>query len=529
MNEFNQEQHNEQTSSDKQENVYTVGAGYGQQSASDTTDTPSTPNTQPTQNTQSIPNTQPTQNAQPTQSTQPTPENVRQTSSGYTAPSGTNYTYSSNMPPYGQGNGYYSYSNAPQPPKKKKGKGGLIALAVAGCLVLSLMMGVGGAAMVWSYMVDRVEAVQQALTGENTRPGDSNAQKPDQQNPSNVPGGNAQDSSDTQAPSEIVIRKDSGTRVVTTTGDIGDENLTYADVVALVENSVVEITTNYVVSGTMFSQYVSSGAGSGVIVSQANNVGYIVTNNHVIEGATKIIVRLKDGTELEATLVGTDSMTDLAVLTVKTDIELTTASFGESDKLVVGQEVLAIGNPLGELGGTVTNGIVSALEREVNIDGEKMTLLQTNAAVNPGNSGGGLFDMYGRLIGIVNAKSSGDDVEGLGFAIPINTVYKIITELIEHGYVRGRPALSITVSVARQQYFMQYYTYIYVTDPGNTALQVNDILYAIEGTEITSSDDISSAISGKTVGDKVEIVVLRNKKEVKVEVELIEYVPAGAQ
>ena len=137
--------------------------------------------------------------------------------------------------------------------------------------------------------------------------------------------------------------------------------------------------------------------------------------------------------------------------------------------------------------------------------------------------------MRGELIGVVNAKSSGDDVEGLGFAIPINTVHEIVTELIEHGFVRGRPALGITVNVARQQYFMQVVTYIYVTDPGTTALQVNDILYAIEGIEITSSDDIASAINGKSVGDTVEIVVLRNNKEVAVQVELIEYVPQKMQ
>jgi serine protease Do len=276
-------------------------------------------------------------------------------------------------------------------------------------------------------------------------------------------------------------------------------------------------------------QYVSSGAGSGVIIAQEGEVGYIVTNNHVIEGATSIMVRLKDGTELNANLVGTDSVTDLAVLTVSTEKALTVSVLGDSDSLIVGQEVIAIGNPLGQLGGTVTNGIVSALERELKIDGENMTLLQTNAAVNPGNSGGGLFNMRGELIGVVNAKSSGDDVEGLGFAIPINTVHEIITELIEHGFVRGRPALGITVSVARQQYFIQTITYIYVTDPGTTDLQVNDILYTIEGVEINSSDDIASAISGKSVGDKVEIVVLRNNKEVAVEVELIEFVPQKAQ
>ena len=501
MNEFNQEQQNEQETipggepAPKQDNVYTVGEGYSSRPASDAD------NTQ-----QNAPN-EPARNA------------------SYTAPSNNSYTYSSNMPPYGQPNGYYySYNNAPQPTQKKKGKGGIIALAVAGCLFLSLLMSVGGAGVAWSVLSDRLDDSQQAIAGpgnndtqNDTNTGDQGTASTEQSANTNTP------------PSEIVIHKDPETKVVTTSGSIDADNMSYADVVALVENSVVEITTNYVVSGSMFSQYVSSGAGSGVIISQAGNVGYIVTNNHVIEGATSIIVRLKDGTELDATLIGTDSMTDLAVLTVQTDTKLTTATLGDSDVLVVGQEVLAIGNPLGELGGTVTNGIVSALEREVTIDGENMKLLQTNAAVNPGNSGGGLFSMRGELIGVVNAKSSGDDVEGLGFAIPANTVYEIITQLIEHGYVRGRPALGITVNMMRQQYFMQYITYIYVTDPGKTQLQVNDILYAIEGKEIISSEDITAAISGKTVGDKVQIIVLRNNKEVKVEVELVEYVPEGAQ
>ena len=149
------------------------------------------------------------------------------------------------------------------------------------------------------------------------------------------------------------------------------------------------------------------------------------------------------------------------------------------------------------------------------IDGENMKLLQTNAAVNPGNSGGGLFSMRGELIGVVNAKSSGDDVEGLGFAIPANTVYEIITQLIEHGYVRGRPALGITVNMMRQQYFMQYITYIYVTDPGKTQLQVNDILYAIEGKEIISSEDITAAMvrGGGYLGQVREILASGKTKK----------------
>jgi len=505
MNDFNQDQHNNNPIPEaggeqnrvNQESVYTVGSGYGQQSADGSTN-----DTQ--QNPQGASTIPPRQN--------------------YTAPSGNSYTYSA-YTPYGQPGGY-SYMGTPgQPPKKKKGKGGIIALAVAGCILLSLLMGLGGAAFAVVYL-----SQNDNQQGEiNEIPNDTQSGlNMDQQDNDPLHGQENEIAQSSGLPQNVTIQKNMGTTVTTTTGEIGAENMSYADVVALVENSVVEITTNYVVSGSMFSQYVSSGAGSGVIISQDDNVACIVTNNHVIEDATSIMVRLKDGTELEAKLIGTDSMTDLALLTVTTDQKLTTACLGNSDSLIVGQEVIAIGNPLGQLGGTVTNGIISALEREVTIGGDNMTLLQTNAAVNPGNSGGGLFNMYGELIGIVNAKSSGDDVEGLGFAIPVNTVYEIITELIEHGYVRGRPALGITVGQSVQQYFMQYYTYIVVTDPGKTSLHKNDILYSIDGAQISSMDDISAAISGKSVGDTVEIVVIRNGKEVKVDVELVEFVPATA-
>lgn len=173
---------------------------------------------------------------------------------------------------------------------------------------------------------------------------------------------------------------------------------------------MVEITTESVQTGSYFNQYVATGAGSGVIISAD---GYIVTNDHVISGANSIAVRLHDGTTLDAALVATDAKTDLAVIRVQAQ-GLIPATLGTSADLVVGQPVVAIGNPLGRLGGTVTDGIISAKDRVISIDGEHMTLLQTNAAVNPGNSGGGLFDAQARLVGVVNSKSSGSDVEGLG-------------------------------------------------------------------------------------------------------------------
>ncbi|WP_243154785.1 S1C family serine protease [Clostridium thermarum] len=196
----------------------------------------------------------------------------------------------------------------------------------------------------------------------------------------------------------------------------------------------MEITTETVSTNSRMRQYISEGAGSGVIVSKD---GYIVTNNHVIDGASKITVKTTDKKSYTAKLIGKDVKTDLAVLKIE-DSDLTTAVYGDSSKLVVGELAVAIGNPLGELGGTVTEGIISALNRDVVIDGQTMNLLQTSAAINPGNSGGGLFNEYGELIGIVNAKSSGSGIEGLGFAIRINTVIDIVDSIIDYGYVQGR-------------------------------------------------------------------------------------------
>lgn len=223
--------------------------------------------------------------------------------------------------------------------------------------------------------------------------------------------------------------------------------LTRADVIAAIKDSVVEIRTQAVVSQ---HQYIQKGAGSGVIVgnykaTNGNEQGYyIITNAHVIEDAvnsskSKITVILTDGTEYQAKVVGSDTKSDIAVLKISEAKALTCATFANEDyKLRVGDEVIAIGNPLGQLGGTVTNGYISALDREILVDGNKMNLLQTDAPINPGNSGGGLFNLRGELIGIVNAKSTGTDIEGIGFAIPSNDALKVYSDLINYGYVTGR-------------------------------------------------------------------------------------------
>ena len=294
---------------------------------------------------------------------------------------------------------------------------------------------------------------------------------------------------------------------------------TVESVAAAVENSVVEITTEVVSTSSFFGQFVTSGAGSGVIITAD---GYIVTNNHVIDGASNITVRLKNGNEYKAELIGTDADTDLAVIKVSAEETLPPAVFGNSDVLRVGQQVVAVGNPLGSLGGTVTTGIISALDREVTVEGKKMNLLQTDTAVNPGNSGGGLFNLKGELIGVVNAKSSGSDVEGLGFAIPAVTAAKTVSELIEYGYVKGRVDLGLVLIDISDSMTAMYYRVntlgCYVSSSKYTdELKQGDRIIAINDTEVVYSDDILELKNDMSVGDTVIGTVVRNGKTLDVE------------
>ncbi len=310
---------------------------------------------------------------------------------------------------------------------------------------------------------------------------------------------------------------------------------TYEQVAEVVSPTVVEITTESIVTDSYFwgGNYVTSGAGSGVIISAD---GLIITNNHVVDGANTITVRTNEGTDYTAKIIGADSESDVAVIKIEAT-NLPFALIGDSDTLSVGQEVVAVGNPLGNLGGTVTNGIISATSREVEIDGTTMTLLQTNAEVNPGNSGGGLFNMYGELVGIVNAKSttasSGVSVEGIGFAIPINTAKKVSTELTNYGYVRGRVMIGINYVDVTNAYDAMYYRVnslgVYISNSEYTdELKPGDRVVAIDGKEVTYSADIKAAIKGRSVGDEITIKVVRDSKYVDVKVTLREYVPTEA-
>ena len=337
------------------------------------------------------------------------------------------------------------------------------------------------------------------------------------------------------------MRNNSANRVVTnmvprTDGTAVVSNNDFSAVSAKVAPSVVVITTESMVTSNNWfgGQYVQSGAGSGVVLTED---GYIITCNHVVSGANNIKVSLNDGTEYTATLVGGDSTTDVAVLKIDAT-GLTPATIGDSDSLAVGQSVLAVGNPLGELGGTVTGGMISALNREVTIEDQTMSLIQMDASVSPGNSGGALFNASGDLIGIVNAKSSGDYAEGLGFAIPINTAYNVAMDLIQSGYVTGRPQLGISVITITDAATAARYgvtsagIYISQVNPGSGAekagLQAGDRIVSVDNVLAETANDVVSRVQEKSVGDTVSLQVARKGQLITVEVELTEANPTAA-
>ena len=306
-----------------------------------------------------------------------------------------------------------------------------------------------------------------------------------------------------------VIKNDGSIKVNEAVGSTGYTNATVAEVVADVADSVVEITTSQVATDPFYGNYVTGGAGSGVIISEN---GVILTNNHVIEGATEIIVRLTDGNEYKAALVGQgDSDFDIAVLKIEAT-GLSAAVLGSSKSLIVGEQVVAIGNPLGELGGTVTDGIISALDRQVIVDGHRMTLLQTNAAINPGNSGGGLFNMAGELIGIVNAKQADTGIEGLGFAIPVDVAWSAAKDILEYGYVTGKLNLGFSIAYERSSFLVNRYQFpsgVYITGSTVEDLKAYDRIVSMNGTAINSLGDYYGVTDGLKEGDTLTLVIAR--------------------
>lgn len=300
-----------------------------------------------------------------------------------------------------------------------------------------------------------------------------------------------------------------------------------------VYNTVVEIngmfettySSGYFYFGGKQTQEVAV-SGSGVIISQD---GYIVTNNHVVEDITDddaIKVKLYNGETYTAKLIGTDARTDLAVIKIN-ETNLPYSSFADSSQLLMGEDVIAIGNPLG-LGISCSNGIISALEKEIYINNVYLTVIQTNAAVNEGNSGGGLFDLNGNIVGIVNAKKSNEassdvTVEGMGYAIPSNTVKRIVSELVENGYVKDRAALGIKVYTGNSYYSEKGVLVTEVVEGGSAwqaGIKQNDIITAVDDTVVDSYADLSKVLDSKSVGDIVKVTLNRNDKLVSVDVVL---------
>lgn len=319
---------------------------------------------------------------------------------------------------------------------------------------------------------------------------------------------------------KIVIYQNNSTPVNSISG-ITD----ISDLVSSIENTVVEVYTEMTAYSLFYGNYITEGAGSGVIFTED---GYIITNNHVIDNATNITVKLHNGKELPAKLIATDSKSDLAVIKVE-EKGLQPVVFGDSENLKVGQSCIAIGNPLGTLGGTVTTGILSALSREITIDSQEMTLLQTNTAINPGNSGGGLFDINGNLIGIVNAKSSGEDIEGIGFAIPVNEVKTVVTQLLQYGYVIGRPQLGIKcTSIESMQAAFKYglSSYgVYVNEVlsenmKKAGLQEGDLIVAIDEYQITGYNSLKAALNHYIAGQDAVLTVYRGREIIEIKIVL---------
>ena len=389
-------------------------------------------------------------------------------------------------------------------PPKKKANGNKKALAVsiiAICAVILVAVLMIGTYMTVNSLAGILEKYRESEITDGTEgTSGGSSHKP------NTSGGNV-----------IVYKSDNASPATTD----------FTETVAKVEKSVVEINTETVIYQKYYGNYIQSGAGSGVIIGsdEEKKTYYVITNHHVVDSANTILVRLYDGSEYNAALVASDEISDIAIVAISESEgrELAVAAYGDSSELRNGQDIFAIGNPRGQLGGSVIKGIISKTERHISVSGIRMSLLQIDASVNPGNSGGGLFDMAGNLIGIVNAKSSGDNVDGLGFAIPINTAIEVANDLLENGYVSGRLGFGAVISDAVSNSVI----YAMVTSPNGVTgtytdnngktqtftFEENDIVLKVGNAEVSGAASLISILSEYNAGDKVELTVCRVKRQ----------------
>ena len=387
-----------------------------------------------------------------------------------------------------------------RPPKSR---GGLIAVLLIAVIILL------GITTVMSIMNIRLFTQNQQAavpTG-----GDGMIFRPDQETEASVA---------PTAPA-VQVPTDTGTRLELSSSPESVENIPQEGGLSL--QAIYEKNIDSVVS-IRCSLRDGTATGTGVIFSKA---GYIVTNSHVVEHARSVSVLLTDGREFPAAIVGTDTVSDLAVLYIDAN-QLTPAAFGNSDALRVGDAVAAIGDPLGvEFRGTMTNGIVSAINREVAVSGRNMTLIQTNTALNSGNSGGPLINCYGQVIGIntlkIGAFVDSAGVEGIGFAIPSTTVKEIVDQLVRQGYVSGRPLLGIECTEV-SSYYQQFYRLpagirvVSLSEDGPAeaaGLHIGDILLGMDGFRVTTLDELNAQLYSHQVGDSVALTVYRGGKQLE--------------
>ena len=400
--------------------------------------------------------------------------------------------------------------------KKKNGIGGrMIALLVAVALVASI----GGSAL--TAVINNISRKNEEANAKAAETMSSQTVEPAQ---------DAQDSTqDTQSENGSYTLEKSQLPKSLSSNDTG-KSLTPKEVYAMNVNATVGIATQ--ITTNVWGQVASASAsGSGFILTSD---GYVVTNNHVVEGATSVTVKLYNGDEYDAEIVGTDEMNDVALLKIDA-ADLQAVTVGDSDQIEVGEEVIAIGNPLGELTFTMTAGVVSALDREINTDGKPINMLQTDVAINSGNSGGALFDMNGNVIGITSAKysgstSSGASIEGISFAIPINDALRVIYDLQQYGHVTGRPYLGVTVrdldGTTASTYGLPTGPMIQTVEAGGCAekagLQQGDIIIGFNGSEISSYTDLVAALNKCKAGDTAAITVFRAGAQVEASITLDE-------
>ncbi len=386
-----------------------------------------------------------------------------------------------------------------EPPKKKGGVSGKVVVAAA--LVCALIGGaIGGGAVLLTRHDRNTEdnAVLEASTSEEDSSTDDNS----------------------------VIRS----KTIDVTTNSTSTEMTPQDVYENYVNAVV-LVYNQGTTSTYWGQAESQSSGSGMIISKD---GYVLTNNHVVEGAEKLTVMTTSGEEYDATVIGADEVNDVALLKIEGDEDFPTVSIGDSDQIEVGEQVCAIGNPLGELTNTLTVGYVSALDREISESstGTTINMFQTDCAINSGNSGGPIFDMNGNVVGITTAKysssgySNAASVEGIGFCIPINDAMSIVNDLMQYGYVKGRVSMGVSVR-AMDTTVAQYYnlpTGVYVAGvtsgsaAENAGIQEGDMICAIDGDETASVAALKQKLKDYKPGDTATVSIYRSSTGKKLDV-----------